>query len=81
MVQSDHVKDNLMLWQRIKDKLATRYPNLDDRVDLLHQVPAVKARATGRQWTDREVFEALILSILSNSTDGSDPTGAPFSLR
>jgi 3-methyladenine DNA glycosylase Tag len=65
------MKDNLMHWQRIKDKLATRYPILDARVDLLHQVPAVKDRARGRQWTDREVFEALILSILSNSTDWS----------
>ena len=60
-----------MLWQQIKDRLATRYPNLDSRVDLLHQVPAVKDRARGRQWTDREIFEALILSILSNSTDWS----------
>ncbi len=60
-----------MLWQRIKDKLATRYSSLDERVDLLHQVPAVKDRASGRQWSDREIFEALILSILSNSTDWS----------
>lgn len=60
-----------MLWNRIKVKLATKYPNLDERVDLLRQVPAVKDRASGREWSDREVFEALILSILSNATDWS----------
>ena len=60
-----------MLWNRIKVKLAAKYPNLDERVDLLHQVPAVKDRASGREWSDREVFEALILSILSNATEWS----------
>ena len=58
-----------MLWNRIKLKLATKYPNLDERVDLLRQVPAVKDRTSGRMWSDREVFEALIVSILSNATD------------
>lgn len=57
------------LWNRIENRLTTDMPQWREEVQDLGQVPAVQERATGRRWTDNEVFKGLILAVLSNNTD------------
>ena len=40
-------------------------------MDSFDQLAAVEARAKGRTWSDDETFEALLMAVLSNSTDWS----------
>jgi hypothetical protein len=41
------------------------------RIEKLKQTKALDDRIKGKQWTDCEVFESLVKSVLSNSTDWS----------
>jgi hypothetical protein len=57
------------LWQLIQTQLTTGVPDWRGRIEHYQQVSAVAARETGRQLDDKEIFEALVRSVLSNSTD------------
>jgi hypothetical protein len=57
------------LWHRIENHLSAGMPQWPKRVEGLGQVSAVRTRATGRRWSDDEVFKGVIQSVLSNSTD------------
>ena len=59
------------LWQRIEGHLDSSYPSWRRRVESFGQMAAVKSRATGRTWSDDEVFRALLLAVLSTNTDWS----------
>jgi len=59
------------LWKRIETRLTLGLGAAEwrQRIEALNQVPAVRARAQGRKWSDDEVFKGLVLSVLSNNTD------------
>jgi hypothetical protein len=59
------------LWFRIEKRLDLSLPDWRARIDHLGQVEAVEQRAHGRTWTDTEVFEALLRSVLSGATEWS----------
>ena len=59
------------LWQRIEGRLDSSYPGWRKRVDSFGQMAAVKSRASGRAWSDDEVFKALLMAVLSTNTDWS----------
>ena len=61
----------LALWQRIESRLDAAHPGWRSRVGGFDQIAAVEARAAGRVWNDDEVFEALLMAVLSNNTDWS----------
>ncbi len=46
-------------------------PGWRERVALIEQMPALERRESGGVWTDCEVFEALVLAVLTNSVDWS----------
>jgi hypothetical protein len=39
------------------------------KIERLGQVAAVERREGGHHWSDNEVFEALLLAVLSNNTE------------
>ena len=57
------------LWHSIECRLHTADPGWRDKIIHFGQVAAVEARGKGRRWTDAEVFEGLVRSVLSNSVD------------
>lgn len=59
------------LWSHIESRLESQLPSWRTRVDELHQFGAVEDRTAGRTWSDDEVFEALLLAVLSSNTDWS----------
>lgn len=64
--------DQLVLWRRIETRLESSLPEWRAQVDVLEQVAAVEDReAKRRTWNDDQVFEALLLAVLSANTDWS----------
>ena len=59
------------LWNHIESRLESQLPSWRTRADELRQLDAVEDRAAGRTWSDDEVFEALLLAVLSSNTDWS----------
>ena len=59
------------LWSHIESRLESQLPSWRTRADELRQLDAVEDRAAGRTWSDDEVFEALLLAVLSSNTDWS----------
>ncbi len=57
------------LWEQITKHLTTFLPNWRDRIAQFGQVSAVERRLNGGHWSDSEVFEGIILGVLSNSID------------
>ena len=65
-----HMSMNLcMLWNNIEARLDSRRPKWRTYVDETGQLAAVECRSAGRTWTDDEVFEALLMAVLSSDTD------------
>ena len=61
----------LALWQGIESRLDSSLPTWRERVHGMGQLEAVEERASGRNWRDDEVLEALVLAVLSANTDWS----------
>ena len=61
----------LKLWKNIESRLDSELPAWRTHIEDLGQVPAVRNRSKGKSWTDEEVFEALLLAVLSSDTDWS----------
>jgi hypothetical protein len=61
------------LWQRIRDRLDRdlRADAWRQQIGELGQTRALDERKQGKQWSDHEVFEGFVKSVLSNSTDWS----------
>ena len=57
-----------MLWNRIEACLESSALAWRERIDEFCQVAAVEDRSMGRIWTDDEVFEAVLLAVLSSNT-------------
>jgi 3-methyladenine DNA glycosylase Tag len=58
-----------VLWERITHELSGGIPDWKQRIKRMNQVEAVEARQRGNRWSDDQEFKALVLSVLSNSTD------------
>ena len=61
--------DHGRIWNRIESLLDTRKPDWRQTVEDLGQVKAVMDRRAGKSWSDDEIFEGLLRSVLSNNTD------------
>lgn len=59
------------LWNAIQACLDSGLPNWRERIEGMGQLAAVERRLAGRPWNDDEVFEALVMAILSAHTDWS----------
>lgn len=59
------------LWNHIEARLDSQLPDWRKRTDELRQLDAVEKRVAGRTWSDDEVFEAVLLAVLSSNTDWS----------
>ena len=59
------------LWHTIESRLDSSLRGWRRRVEELDQVAAVQDRARGRAWSDDEVFEGLLMAVLSANTDWS----------
>ena len=59
------------LWKNIESRLDSGLTAWRERIADLGQVQAVSDRSRGKAWTDEEVFEALLLAVLSSDTDWS----------
>ena len=63
--------NKLELWSSIESRLDSSYPQWRERIEGLGQVKAVKKRISGVTWSDEEVFEASLMSLLSSNIDWS----------
>ena len=61
-----------VLWSRIESRLESSPLDWRERIRQLGQVEAVEQRDAGRTWSDDEVFEALLMAVLSSDTDWSN---------
>ena len=61
-----------VLWSRIESRLESSPLDWRERIRQLGQVEAVEQRDAGRTWSDDEVFEALLMAVLSGDTDWSN---------
>ena len=59
------------LWNDIESLLDSRRPKWRTLVEEMGQLAAVERRSTGRTWSDDEVFEALLMAVLSGDRDWS----------
>lgn len=57
------------LWRNVESRLNKRHPNWQGDIERFGQVRAVESRNRGKDWSDDQVFEALLLSVLSANTD------------
>ncbi len=57
-----------ILWSNIEACLDLRHERWRERIQKFGQVAAVKERAEGRTWSDEEVFEGILLAVLSSNT-------------
>lgn len=57
-----------ILWSNIEACLDLRHKRWRERIEKFGQVRAVKERSEGRTWSDEEVFEAILLAVLSSNT-------------
>ena len=63
--------NKLELWNSIEFRLDVSYPEWRERIEGLGQVGAVKKRISGATWSDEEVFEASLMSLLSSNINWS----------
>ena len=63
--------NKLELWNSIESRLDSSYPKWRERIEGMGQVEAIKKRISGATWSDEEVFEASLMSLLSSNTDWS----------
>ena len=71
--------DRRALWNRIEHRLGS-FPRWRERVKCLGQVERVGERSAGRTWSDDEVFQALLMAVLSSNTDWSKVEGVQAEL-
>ena len=57
-----------ILWCNTEAILDLRHKCWRERIEEFGQVRAVKERSEGRTWSDEEVFEAVLLAVLSSNT-------------
>ena len=70
-----HAMNESALWNRIESRLDSDLPEWRERIEKMGQVAAVEHRSGGRTWSDAEVFEGLLLAVLSSDTDWSKVEG------
>ncbi len=60
-----------ILWSHIESRLNSSLPKWEDYIDNFGQVAAIEERIAGRTWNDDEVFEGLLMAVLSSGIDWS----------
>ena len=59
------------LWSHVESRLNTSLPKWEERIKNFGQVAAIKKRIAGKTWNDNEVFEGLLMAVLSSGIDWS----------
>ena len=67
-VAEDVTMNHRTLWNNIEACLDSRHKHWRERIEKFGQVRAVKDRSEGRTWSDEEVFESVLLAVLSSNT-------------
>ncbi len=67
-VREHATMNHRVLWSNIEACLDSRHEHWRERVEDFGQVQAVRDRSGGRLWTDDQVFEAMLLAVLSSNT-------------
>ena len=75
--KAHHEGRSIALWRAIQDQLDASLPTWRRLIDHFGQVSAVERREAGAEWSDEEVFEALLRSVLSNSIDWARASRRP----
>lgn len=70
-----------VLWSKIEARLDLHHMHWRERVKEFGQVRAVKERSQGKTWSDDEVFEAILLAVLSSNTVWSEIEGVRADLH
>ena len=63
--------NNHILWSHIEFRLNSSLPKWQEHIDSFGQVAAIKERIAGRAWNDDEIFEGLLMAVLSSGIDWS----------
>lgn len=59
------------LWSHIEARLNSSLPQWQEHIEHFGQVAAIEERIAGRTWRDDEVFEGLLMAVLSSGIDWS----------
>ena len=60
-----------ILWSHIESRLNSSFPEWQEHIDSFGQVAAIEKRIDGKTWNDDEVFEGLLMAVLSSGIDWS----------
>ena len=60
-----------ILWSHIESRLNSSLPKWEEHIENFGQVAAIEGRIAGRTWNDDEVFEGLLMAVLSSGIDWS----------
>lgn len=60
--------NKIHLWQKIQSRLDETVEDWQERVMNLGQIESIEDRNQGRSWDDAEIFEGLLLALLSGET-------------
>lgn len=60
-----------ILWSHIESRLNSSLPKWEEHIENFGQVAAIEERIAGRTWNDDEVFEGLLMAVLSSGIDWS----------
>ena len=63
--------NNHILWSHIESRLDSSLPQWQEHMDRFGQVAAIEEKIAGRTWNDDEVFEGLLMAVLSSGIDWS----------
>ena len=61
-----------ILWSHIKSRLNSSLPQWRKHIENFGQLAAIEERIAGRTWNDDEVFEGLLMAVLSSGIDWSN---------
>ncbi len=64
-------KNNHILWSHIESRLNSSLPQWQEHIENFGQVAAIEKRIAGKTWNDDEVFEGLLMAVLSSGIDWS----------
>ena len=70
-----------VLWSKIEACLDVHHTHWRERIKEFGQVRAVRERSQGKTWSDDEVFEAILLAVLSSHTVWSKVEGVQADLH
>ncbi|MYC15945.1 MAG: DUF433 domain-containing protein [Gemmatimonadetes bacterium] len=60
-----------IIWSHIESRLNSSLPKWEEHIENFDQVAAIEERIAGKTWNDDEVFEGLLMAVLSSGIDWS----------